>query len=900
MIAQCMNFRRLLATFLLSAVCILRNSPANGQALSIVVQPESQNNDYGSDASFTVAVDGAEPISYQWMKNGNALHDFDNIAGSQTSTLHLIGVANNDTGRYWVTVTNAGGAVTSAIVTLVVKPTVVFEDHFESGLVNWHPLLNGTAMQLDTNQNHTPAGVWSAAVTDSSQAMYHSLGGKLKGRVRLSGWIYDNGGNQRAYLRLQGYEGPGYGSYATDKALMQTLSIGIQAPEETTNGVRKGEILDPATYQAYVSRGMKTGWVGNRWFNADLVQTGTNGWTNSGWFNLDGSNAPHRSIGWHKFALDWSSGSMVNFYVDGILARQIGGVRHPDFDTVIMGSSGLGKSNEIVCVPVTAWFDDVKVEDYTPTFDSEEFSSTGRAFPDWMLLREVGTNAAAANITQIRTVAEAAGSATTATLGIWATNGVDIYARSVRGWMEYTLQAPQNDSYRIEVEGAEHDYQWPPVDLPLHIWMDGEYLGRFNLSYGAQSNGLVRCFTPFILAGSHTVRLLWDNAGPRRSLDIGAVRMQALDSSSVNDTGMKMWVANRLQAQCGMEVGSSDSLTSPACVEGRGQFLSMMSLTAGTPLAPVSVQHGAGNRWYANVPLSPSAPTPIVASYQNGGLTESNTIKWQPINLLKGGSLTIRQGDSLLMRAVQAGVTNQTVTITISDGTTLTTDERTPMPYQFNTPGTFNVTGSLNGAGSGSVTVTVVAAVSLEPSVPVYSYRNDWVCTNLPSEVVLDADPRLNVVLSSSTQIAQLHPPLVSLGTNDRVYRVQHAVFQPRYVLARLGQNGPVMASTAIQGCDCSIAPESALRLVSTRQDGYQIVEGTYVLRPAITNVTVSLRILTAGVTFDDGTLQRIVQPSEFDNLGVYRAIYIRSPGLEGSVCVQRHFQYNDTMRSDQ
>ena len=62
----------------------------------------------------------------------------------------------------------------------------------------------------------------------------------------------------------------------------------------------------------------------------------------------------------------------------------------------------------------------------------------------------------------------------------------------------------------------------------------------------------------------------------------------------------------------------------------------MMSVLAGPdyPLLPIAVQPGAGNRWYANVPLSPDAPTIIETSHQNGGLKETNEIVWQVTDLL--------------------------------------------------------------------------------------------------------------------------------------------------------------------------------------------------------------------------------------------------------------------------
>jgi hypothetical protein len=125
---------------------------------------------------------------------------------------------------------------------------------------------------------------------------------------------------------------------------------------------------------------------------------------------------------------------------------------------------------------------------------------------------------------------------------------------------------------------------------------------------------------------------------------------------------MPAWVAHRLVAQCGMDATPSASLVSPMCLEGRGSYLSMMTLLAGTnePLTPLTVHHGAGNRWYANVPLSPDAPTQISVSYQNGGLTETNAMTWQILNLLdpnKATNVVIRKGDSLLLSAFPEGAT---------------------------------------------------------------------------------------------------------------------------------------------------------------------------------------------------------------------------------------------------
>jgi hypothetical protein len=360
---------------LLTFSCVWASIGLNAQTPTILTQPQSQTVDYGTDVSLTVNVNGPEPLYYQWKKYARNLSDYENIAGAHTSTLNIIGAANGDTGDYQVIISNAAGCVTSAVVTLALNPVVVFRDTFESGLLNWRPLFNAERMVLNTNRNHTPGGAWSAHINNASQAMYHNIGHKLTGRARLNGWMYDAGGTQMACLQLQGYEGAiGYTKYATPKALGQTIRIGIYCPSGASNGMTIGETPDPTTYQAWIFRG-----------------------TNRGWFNLNATNAPHRSTGWHQFTIDRRNGGVVEFYVDGVQARRITGVTQVDLDTVIIGSSGQAQSNGAQGESVTAWFDDVAVENFPQTFDSSEYSSVGSVFPDWMVLREVGSTATQTN-----------------------------------------------------------------------------------------------------------------------------------------------------------------------------------------------------------------------------------------------------------------------------------------------------------------------------------------------------------------------------------------------------------------------------------------------------------------------------------------------------------------------
>ena len=90
---------------------------------SIQTQPASQAVVAGQAVSFSVAASGTPTPTYQWNKNGIP------ISGAMSSTLSLTSVTAGDTGYYTVTVTNAGGSVTSqtAVLSVVtdVAPTIV-------------------------------------------------------------------------------------------------------------------------------------------------------------------------------------------------------------------------------------------------------------------------------------------------------------------------------------------------------------------------------------------------------------------------------------------------------------------------------------------------------------------------------------------------------------------------------------------------------------------------------------------------------------------------------------------------------------------------------------------------------------------------------------------------------
>jgi pectate lyase len=82
---------------------------------TIVTHPVSQSLIVGASLSLTVAASGAEPLSYQWHKDGQP------IAGATSSAYSIASVTLADAGAYTVVVSNAVDSVTSNAATIAIQ-----------------------------------------------------------------------------------------------------------------------------------------------------------------------------------------------------------------------------------------------------------------------------------------------------------------------------------------------------------------------------------------------------------------------------------------------------------------------------------------------------------------------------------------------------------------------------------------------------------------------------------------------------------------------------------------------------------------------------------------------------------------------------------------------------------
>lgn len=298
----------------------------------IVTQPVSQQAvNEGASATFTVTVSGTSP-TFQWHRNGV------NITGATGSSYTRTDVQWFSTGVYTVLVQNSAGSVISSDAALSLTAFSIFREDFEIGNVSgWTVAPSATSLTITTDRNHTTAGTYSGLLTSSANKMYRNLGTEAQGPSRVSFWIYDNNGTQnRAFGEVRAYTGAGYAS----GSLQQIAAAG-----------RYGTAFDPGT-----------GTLAGQSVNTAKYQGRVYGGANTGWFNLDAPGAPNRSVGWHKFEIERDAANSLNFYVDGILSKAVTGANVVTWDSLAIGSAGMGSTVG------NAWFDDVAFESLsTPT-----------------------------------------------------------------------------------------------------------------------------------------------------------------------------------------------------------------------------------------------------------------------------------------------------------------------------------------------------------------------------------------------------------------------------------------------------------------------------------------------------------------------------------------------------
>ena len=141
----------------------------------IVTQPVSRSVSVGSNASFSVAVVGNLPLTYQWRRNGTNIFGGGRVTGINSSTLIISNSVESDSGLLSVLVGNAFGSALSSGAALTVSALHHFTWAFISSPVSTlQPFIVTVRARDFTNgviTNYTAPVSFSASIAGSGIAV---------------------------------------------------------------------------------------------------------------------------------------------------------------------------------------------------------------------------------------------------------------------------------------------------------------------------------------------------------------------------------------------------------------------------------------------------------------------------------------------------------------------------------------------------------------------------------------------------------------------------------------------------------------------------------------------------------------------------------------------------------
>jgi hypothetical protein len=528
------------------------------------------------------------------------------------------------------------------------------------------------------------------------------------------------------------------------------------------------------------------------------------------------------------------------------------------------------------------------VEEYRAGTDVHTADTDGDGLNDWTEISQSYTDVLASNFYGVVEVLGAVdGSSATNSLGTWVADGSSIYATSLSGSLEYGLDVPSNGIFAIKVEGRQNNINTSNNMFDVSVFVDGVPTGRQNIMAGYAQSGVATYFLPYLTAGVHSLKLVWHNVEHNASFRMEKIYLLSYVGADSDNNGLIDWQELRLGNISDYSAGISNSLVSPVCLEGSSLYRSMLKIDAsyvpeGETEQAVTVNNATLNGWYADVLLSPTNTTEVSISEQNGIVSYNQDIVWQEFNLAGNeytNGFVLRKNDSLLLTARPEGEVNGTVSIRVvlerNVLTNIVTSSESPVAYKFENDGTYKVEGIYSNdwlVTTNTVTIEAVGAGFNGNPACMIGQARVWDCPGIPAEAALEYDAGLDV---NATELCG----------GGIIFNLTAFDNEKRYIVARLGEGGPVLANAQVTGVKFYTSASDKVQVVDVYPDGSRLVEVLIKMDYVPADLKIKFHVFVGGVTFDDGTLDKTITAADFNELGEFRYRLLKAATVTSAVC---------------
>jgi len=445
---------------------------------------------------------------------------------------------------------------------------------------------------------------------------------------------------------------------------------------------------------------------------------------------------------------------------------------------------------------------------------------------------------------------------TNSTVG-WTQTGSGLIPNNFRGGATWSFTVPSDGFWLLRINSALLGTTFDNEQVPVILQVDGQLIMNQAVSFGSDKTGIFQALTPWITAGTHQVTLFVDNMTARRTLSLLSIQVFA----PVSPTAM-LAQSDKLITTIGT------SLTSPAFVEGYARNISSVTVNG----SAVAVGTGDGH-WYANVPLSNVGDPQACAVQFEPGFSTSGNFVWQATNVMSGGQLTIRQGDSLRIGAWGSNLALTSVVTSSAGGTWNLTGNQTAA-VTFNSVGNFVVSGTLQNGTAATMSVNVIG-------VPSFPGGLVDVAGNIPRTITCSAAPQV----AFDTQFDLCHLIVSNSGSSAVSIDMLPNASKAYGVAARLGAGGPILGVQQINVIGVADALQNDLTTQSASNvPGYKIYNAPLAITNLPTGARVDVSIFRAGVMFLNGSTLMSVYPTDLTN-GWINLQFLFPIGMPGGYC---------------
>lgn len=468
------------------------------------------------------------------------------------------------------------------------------------------------------------------------------------------------------------------------------------------------------------------------------------------------------------------------------------------------------------------------LEEYRAGSDPRLADTDGDGIGDFIEIMELGSNPTATNTVSFGSQAgasvdaEGAYSFTTETPGIFAFS-----ASITQRWVAY---GKGEDTPRTTVNHAK-------------FFVDGHYVSYREIPYTVSNDIQVVFYTPVLSAGTHTLNV---------RLRHPDYRIRAFVSSAAVYPVSGMEPVESVSRHNGIPASSTSSRVSPAFVEGSARFPWLVSSTS------CVVKRATADSWYADIPLSPDAPTTLDLSFESV-LSTNIVVSWEETNLFDDAEdVVLRRGSLLLFGGAPLEATDGFVTVFTNGIAACEYETGETASLAFDSDGTYEVVAVWSDGENEEVESDTIEVLCMGGTMPdaapacIVEKPRQWDCPELPHDCFMETDLR--------THISHVTNTTWSLLADD--------TRGDRIVTARICEDGPILDSTRLNPLWAVDSYGDACYIISTN-DTKTLCRLFLVQGWASDDVDFRIRPYSSSVTFSDLTIEKWINASTFDADGM-------------------------------